>query len=175
MSVLFYLSCVCIYAYTNVFTTTIIKQTIKIILLAGVPSSQPTFGFPRTAPSPCSKRASACTDPRHLCPLHFVHNYNLMFFVFFSLVWFGIQFSSVQSHLFLSPIGARTINMPVPYSTQGGFFFLGVVSTQLAFRVQPKRTQVEAQYWGNPEVARLEGTPAIWFWSRYSHTQIYRY
>ena len=40
------------------------------------------------------------------------------------------------------------------------FFSFGVVSTQLAFRVQPKRTQVEAQYWGNPTVARLEGTPA---------------
>jgi len=40
------------------------------------------------------------------------------------------------------------------------FFFFGVVSTQLAFRVQPKRTQVEAQHWGNPKVAKLEGTPA---------------
>jgi len=25
----------------------------------------------------------------------------------------------------------------------------------------PKRAQVEGQYWGNPKVARLEGTPAI--------------
>ena len=39
----------------------------------------------------------------------------------------------------------------------------GFESTQLACRVQPKRAQVEAQYWGNPEVARLEGTPAILF------------
>ena len=35
-----------------------------------------------------------------------------------------------------------------------------MVSTQLAFRVQLKYTQVEAQYWGNPKVARPEGTPA---------------
>jgi len=27
-----------------------------------------------------------------------------------------VQFSSVQSHLFLSLIGARTLKMPVPYS-----------------------------------------------------------
>jgi len=27
-----------------------------------------------------------------------------------------IQFSSIQSHLFLSPIGARTLKIPVPYS-----------------------------------------------------------
>jgi len=39
------------------------------------------------------------------------------------------------------------------------FFWLGI--HQLACRVQPKRTQVETQYWGYPEVARLEGTPAI--------------
>jgi len=43
------------------------------------------------------------------------------------------------------------------------YFVCGLESTQLACRVQPKRTQVEAQYWGNPEVARLEGTPAILF------------
>jgi len=29
---------------------------------------------------------------------------------------FTVQFSSVQSHLFLSPIGAWTLKMPVPYS-----------------------------------------------------------
>jgi len=41
MCVLFYPSFVCIYAYANVyFKTTIIKQNIKIILIAGVPSSQ---------------------------------------------------------------------------------------------------------------------------------------
>jgi len=28
-------------------------------------------------------------------------------------------------------------------------------------QVQPERAQVEEQYWGNPKVARLEGTPAI--------------
>jgi len=39
--------------------------------------------------------------------LKFVHSY---------CVYFALQFSSVQSHLFLSPIGARTLNMPVPYS-----------------------------------------------------------
>jgi len=54
------------------------------------------------------------------------------------------------------------------------FIEYGVVSTQLAFQVQPKRTQVEAQYWGNPKVARLEGTPARLIWSRHSHTQIYK-
>jgi len=42
-------------------------------------------------------------------------------------------------------------------------FFFGLESTQLACRVQKKRAQVEAQYWGEPEVARLEGTPAILF------------
>ena len=42
-------------------------------------------------------------------------------------------------------------------------FFFGLESTQLACRVQPERAQVEAQYWGNPKVARLEGTPAISF------------
>jgi len=41
------------------------------------------------------------------------------------------------------------------------FFFFGLESTRLACRVLPKHTQVEVQYWGNPEVARLEGTPAI--------------
>jgi len=51
---------------------------------------------------------------------------------------------------------------------------LGLVSTLLSCWVQPKRTQVEAQYWGNPKVARLEGTPAILIWSRHSHTQIYK-
>jgi len=54
------------------------------------------------------------------------------------------------------------------------FFFLGLVSTQLAFRVQPKHTQVEAQYWGNQKVARLEGAIAILFWERLSHTQTYK-
>ena len=43
------------------------------------------------------------------------------------------------------------------------FLFFDLVSTQLAFRVQPRRTQAEAQYWGNPKVARLEGTPTILF------------
>ena len=53
-------------------------------------------------------------------------------------------------------------------------FFFGLESTQLACRVQPKRAQVQAQYWGNPEVAWLEGTPAMLFRSRHSHTQIYK-
>ena len=49
--VLFYSSFVCIYAYANVyFKTTIIKQNMKIILLAGVPSSQALPGFLITAP-----------------------------------------------------------------------------------------------------------------------------
>jgi len=55
-----------------------------------------------------------------------------------------------------------------------GFFFFGLESTQLACRVQPEQAQVEAQYWGNPKVAWLEGNPAILFWSRHSynsHTQ----
>jgi len=42
-------------------------------------------------------------------------------------------------------------------------FFFGLVSTQLACRVQPERIQMEAQYWGNPKVAQLQGTPAILF------------
>jgi len=41
------------------------------------------------------------------------------------------------------------------------FFVFGLESTQLARRVQLERAQVEAQYWGNLKVARLEGTPAI--------------
>jgi len=41
MCVWFYSSFVCISAYANVyFKTTIIKQNIKIILIAGVPKSQ---------------------------------------------------------------------------------------------------------------------------------------
>ena len=41
MRVLSYSSYVCIYAYANVYLqTTIIKQNIKIILIAGVPKSQ---------------------------------------------------------------------------------------------------------------------------------------
>jgi len=51
MCVLFYSSFVCIPAYANVyFKTTIIKQNIKIILIAGVPSSQALLGFLITAP-----------------------------------------------------------------------------------------------------------------------------
>jgi len=51
MCVLFYSSFVCISAYANVyFITTIIKQDIKIILIAGVPSSQALQGFLITAP-----------------------------------------------------------------------------------------------------------------------------
>jgi len=47
------------------------------------------------------------------------------------------------------------------FKTKARFFVLfGAVSTQVAFRVLPKRTQVEAQYWGNPKLAWLEGTPA---------------
>jgi len=49
--VLFYSSFVCIFAYANVyFKTTKIKQNIKIILIAGVPSSQALPGFLITAP-----------------------------------------------------------------------------------------------------------------------------
>ena len=54
------------------------------------------------------------------------------------------------------------------------FFYFGVVSTQLVFRVQPTRTQVEAQYWGNSKVAQLQGTPARLIWRRHSHTQTYK-
>jgi len=51
MCVLLYSSFVCIYAYANVyFKITIIKQNIKIILIAGVPSSQALPGFLITAP-----------------------------------------------------------------------------------------------------------------------------
>jgi len=51
MCVLYYLSFVCISAYANVyFKTTIIKQNIKIIFIAGVPSSQALPGFLITAP-----------------------------------------------------------------------------------------------------------------------------
>ena len=51
MCVLFYSSFVCIFAYANVyFKTTIIKQNIKIILIAGVPWSQALPGYLITAP-----------------------------------------------------------------------------------------------------------------------------
>jgi len=51
MCVLFYSSFVCISVYANVyFKTTIIKQNIKIIQIAGVPSSQALPGFLITAP-----------------------------------------------------------------------------------------------------------------------------
>jgi len=51
MRVLFYSSFVRISAYAKVyFKTTIIKQNIKIILIAGVPSSQALPGFLITAP-----------------------------------------------------------------------------------------------------------------------------
>jgi len=51
MCVFFYLSFVCISACANVsFKTTIIKPNIKIILTAGVPSSQALPGFLITAP-----------------------------------------------------------------------------------------------------------------------------
>jgi len=49
MCVLFYSSFVCISAYIY-FKTTIIKQNIKIILIAGVPSSQALPGFLIPAP-----------------------------------------------------------------------------------------------------------------------------
>jgi len=39
------------------------------------------------------------------------------------------------------------------------FFWCGI--HKLAYRVQPTRTQVLTQYWANPKVAQLEGTPAI--------------
>ena len=46
-----YSSFVCIPAYANVYSnTTIIKQNIKIILIAGVPSSQALPGYLITAP-----------------------------------------------------------------------------------------------------------------------------
>jgi len=51
MCALFYSSFVCVSAYANVyFKTTIIKQNITIILIAGVPSSQALLGFLITAP-----------------------------------------------------------------------------------------------------------------------------
>ena len=51
MCVLFYSSFVCISVYANVYSKTmIIKQNIKIILIAGVPSSQAFSGFLITAP-----------------------------------------------------------------------------------------------------------------------------
>jgi len=51
MCFLFYSSLICISAYAKVYLkTTIIKQNIKIILIAGVPSSQALPGFLITAP-----------------------------------------------------------------------------------------------------------------------------
>ena len=55
MCALFYSSFVRVSAYANVyFKTAIIKQNMKIILIAGVPSSQALLGFNITAsPSVC--------------------------------------------------------------------------------------------------------------------------
>jgi len=51
MYVCFYPSFVCISAYANVyFKTTVMKKNMKIILIAGVPSSQALPGFLITAP-----------------------------------------------------------------------------------------------------------------------------
>ena len=51
MCVLFYPSLVCISAYANVyFKTTIIKQNIQKILIAGVPSIQALLDYLITAP-----------------------------------------------------------------------------------------------------------------------------
>ena len=55
MCVLFFSSFVCTYAYANVyFKTTIIKQTMKIILLAGVPMSQAAPAYLITAHHLCA-------------------------------------------------------------------------------------------------------------------------
>jgi len=62
MCVLFYESFDCISAYANVyFKTTIIKQNIKIILIAGVPLSQALPGYLITicVRSCCNWRASS--------------------------------------------------------------------------------------------------------------------
>ena len=51
MCVLFYSSFDCIPAYANIyFKTTIIKKNTKIILIAGVPSSQALPGYLITVP-----------------------------------------------------------------------------------------------------------------------------
>jgi len=51
MCVLFYSPFICIPAYANIyFKTTIIKKNTKIILIAGVPSSQALPGYHITAP-----------------------------------------------------------------------------------------------------------------------------
>jgi len=61
MCVLFYSSFVCISAYANVYSkTTIIKQNIKIILIAGVPKSQAAPVYLITAHHLC---AFLCTNP----------------------------------------------------------------------------------------------------------------
>jgi len=53
--VLFYSSFVCISVYANVYIkTTIIKQNIKIILIAGLPKSQAAPVYPITAHSLCA-------------------------------------------------------------------------------------------------------------------------
>jgi len=60
---------------------------------------------------------------------------------------------------------ARTCRQPfrTPYQRcvirRLPFFCFVLESAQLACRVQPERAQVEAQYWGNVKVARLEGNP----------------
>jgi len=69
MCVLFYSSCVCRYAYANVyFKTTIIKQTIQIILLAGMPSSRAIFRFPQYCAFTCVRfgctRHARCVDTK---------------------------------------------------------------------------------------------------------------
>jgi len=78
MFVLFYSSFVCISAFTNVyFKTTIIQQNIKIILIAGVPSSQALSGFLITAPPSVCVSAVLVSlavwiqNPKKKCPVRF--------------------------------------------------------------------------------------------------------
>ena len=81
MCVCFYSSFVCVSAYANVyFKTTKIKPNIKIILNAGVPSSQALLGFLITAPpSVCVSESTVLGVPavwiqnqeqkKRICPM----------------------------------------------------------------------------------------------------------
>jgi len=71
MCVLFYSSFVCISAYANVYSkSSIIKQNIRIILIAGVPKSQAALVYLITAHHLCAQRRQTATlrRPRALLP-----------------------------------------------------------------------------------------------------------
>ena len=105
----------------------------------------------------------------------------IRFFSFFSRsqtmdqIFFSFSRSHLGLHFWMLFQSSKLKSSKVSSFLSSRFLiFFGLESTQIACRVQPKRAQVEAQYWGNTGVARLEGTLAILFWIRHLHRQIYK-